>query len=327
MFTSTRLKLTGWYLLIIMAVTFAFSLLVYRMLALEVERFDLAQRVRMQRDFFALPPNPQLVDDAKKHILVTLLTIDAGVFVVSGALGYFLAGRTLQPIQVMVEEQNRFISDASHELKTPLTSLKSAFEVYLRSTKKSVRDADEIIKDSISEVDKLKYLSESLLQLAQYETANTRAKITKVSLEKVTSVAIQKVQGLALEKKIEIINSVGSEKVLANEFGIEELMVILLDNAIKYSPEKSSVELKSKKQDSRVTIQVTDHGIGIKPKDLPHIFDRFYRADAARSHNAGQGYGLGLSIAKKIVESQGGAINVKSSPNKGTTFTVIFLSA
>ena len=131
MFQNARIKLTLWYLLIIMLVSFLFSIGVYKILTREVERFARIQRFRMERGFgenhVILPPNldSDFVSETKERIAATLSTIDFVILIISGALGYFLAGKTLLPIKSMLDEQNRFITDASHELRTPLTALNS----------------------------------------------------------------------------------------------------------------------------------------------------------------------------------------------------------
>lgn len=187
MFQTARLKLTAWYLLIIMAVSFSFSAVIYRALTIEVERFGRIQRYRIEhrmRNEMILPfdaefsppmlpiDDPELVLYIKRRMLVTLTLINSSIFVISGLLGYMLAGRTLRPIAHMVEEQNRFISDASHELRTPLTALKSSLEVHLRDKNLQLQTAKAVIRDSIQDVDALTTLSNSLLTLAQYQSPN-----------------------------------------------------------------------------------------------------------------------------------------------------------
>ena len=164
MYKTARIKLTAWYLLIIVMVSLSFSTIIYRSYSDEVERFERTQRLRFAIRF---ERPTDLLEDSKHRVLMTLIYINGLIFVTSAGLGYFLAGRTLKPIEEMVEEQNRFIADASHELKTPLTSLKTAFEVYLRDKNGTLPDAKMIITESITEVNKLQFLSESLLKLAR----------------------------------------------------------------------------------------------------------------------------------------------------------------
>ncbi|TAL64214.1 MAG: hypothetical protein EPN88_11370, partial [Bacteroidetes bacterium] len=166
MFHSARLKLTAWYLLFIMFISLFFTVVIYRVLTGELERFARIQRFRMERHLYTdeyvplpsnLPPiiELELIEETKKRLMVVLAGINGGILILFGVLGYFLAGRTLRPIQEMVDEQNQFISDASHELRTPLTSLKSSMEVYLRDRHPTMREAKSLMNEGIDEVNKL----------------------------------------------------------------------------------------------------------------------------------------------------------------------------
>jgi len=337
MFHNARIKLTAWYLFIIMLISIAFSMIIYRSLTLEVDRFAAFQKLRIERrlhDQFqfpgfapANPPtiiliDPELVEETKRRIIVMLIIVNGIIFILSGGFGYVLAGRTLNPIQDMLEEQNRFISDSSHELRTPLTSLKTAMEVSLRDKKLTITEAKNIIKESIEEVNKLQLLSDELLQLAQYQKPNGNYIFTKINISNVLTKAIRKIEPLAKQKHIEIQTSIDPNTIDANFFGLEDLFVILLDNALKYSPKDSTIAVSSNRIDGYVAIHIHDQGIGINEKDIPHIFDRFFRADSVRTKNGVNGYGLGLSIAKKIVDAHNGSIHVKSIAHKGSKFTV-----
>jgi signal transduction histidine kinase len=332
MFEGARLKLTAWYVLIIMIISVGFSVVIFDLVSLEVQRFAVAQRFRMERMFFqddAPPlsqPDVDLVNEARHRLFLILLGINGGILVISGGLAYILAGKTLKPISDMVEEQNQFISDASHELRTPLTSMKSAMEVGLRDKSLEIKEAREMLAENIEDVDKLQALSDHLLQLAQYQKPDNKvlqSRMEKVPIAEVVAGAVKKTSPMAKIKKI-TINSSGVEEVeiKANKYNIHDLLVILLDNAIKYSPKNKTVTIEAKRNDGQVIIKVTDEGMGITEKDLPHIFERFYRADSARSKETAGGYGLGLSIAKKIVELHRGNITVRSKIGTGTTFTV-----
>lgn len=334
MFYSARLKLTGWYLLIIMCVSVSFSAVIFTVLSREVERFARAQQLRLERRFhqdiifpqeFSPLENsydPDLVNETTHRILLMLASVNGIIFIISGGLGFVLAGRTLHPIEKMVDEQNRFISDASHEFRTPITSLKSAFEVSLRDKDLTLREAKTIIKESIDEVNHMQSLSESLLQLAQFESIRNSDQFTKLSISSVIEKAVKKLQPVARKRHINISHNSSDVRISGIENNLVDLFVILIDNAIKYSPDHTNVMLTIRKTENSLAIDVVDHGIGILPKDLPHIFDRFYRADTARSKSKSSGYGIGLSIAKKIAESHNGFIQVKSVPENGSTFTV-----
>ncbi len=113
-------------------------------------------------------------------------------------------------------------------------------------------------------------------------------------------------------------------EILVDQMSVTESLVTLLDNAIKYSPEKTEISITTNQQPKSLEIRVSDKGTGIKASELPHIFDRFYRADSSRTNSGEQGYGIGLSIAKSVVEAHGGTISVTSEPTKGSNFTLSF---
>jgi signal transduction histidine kinase len=244
------------------------------------------------------------------------------IFVVTGAAGYFLAGRTLRPIKEMVDEQRRFITDASHELRTPLTSLRSEIEVGLRNASLSEKEARALLQSNLEEVISLQLLSDNLLALTQ----NGREKalvMEDVSLSQSLKEAEKRLNGNLKKKKITVKTDVPDDLTVRGvRESIVSLLVILLDNAVKYSPSKSTISLSAKRSEGHSEITLVDQGIGIEKEDLPHVFERFYRANKSRSKEQVSGYGLGLSIAKKIVTSHKGTIHVTSEVDKGTTFVL-----
>jgi signal transduction histidine kinase len=124
------------------------------------------------------------------------------------------------------------------------------------------------------------------------------------------------------QKHITIQNNVADHTAVGDEISIKEALVILIDNAIKYSPERTTVTLASKLQGKFIALSVSDQGQGIKATDMSHIFDRFYRADSSRTRGQVEGYGLGLSIAQKIAQAHHGSLEAKSTPGQGSTFTI-----
>lgn len=327
--------MTSWYLLIIMMVSITFSAVIYKMLTGEIERFERVQRFRIERglnensfyldreDFHLPIPNiiasPELIKETKERILSRLIMVNFSVAVLSGALGFLLAGKTLRPIKEMVNEQNRFIGDASHEFRTPLTSLKTSLEVFLRDKKSTVADAKKMVKEGIQDVNCLQLLSDQLLQLAQYEKSNTNIQLNKTPLSGVIKEAIRKISPLAKNKDITIKTDLKDYYVKGNFYSLVDLFVTLFDNAVKYSPQSKTVIIKNYKFNRMVNVEIIDQGIGIDKKDIPYIFNRFYRSDRARVKNNIGGYGLGLPIAKEIVDFHNGTIRINSKINKGTT--------
>lgn len=338
-FHYARLKLTAWYLLIIMSLSIIFSVFIFKAWTIEIDRFERAQRFfierRLQEGSLPVPPpdgrraflfngdqmNPELIAETKQRILLMLIAANAGILVITGGLGYFLAGRTLKPIREMIDEQNRFITDASHELKTPLTALRSEFEVaILDENKLQLKEAKHLIKSGVEEIVNLQVLAENLIELTQQQKKIGSLKTEDASLLEVIEAALKRVVPLARKRQIAINNQVDDFVLEGETQSLTELFVILLDNAIKYSAEHTEIILTSKRTDHHIQIEVIDKGMGIDEKDIPHVFDRFYRADKSRSKTPG--YGLGLSIAKKIIETHKGSISVESKINKGTKFIV-----
>ncbi|HWY79846.1 MAG TPA: HAMP domain-containing sensor histidine kinase [Candidatus Sulfotelmatobacter sp.] len=330
MFQSARLKLTAWYLVIIMLVSITFSFAFYRTSTFELNRlisrvrFLQTQRVQMiipSANFVSPPPNMVLdeLESVKIRLQIALIVINGIIFVLAGGAGYFLAGRTLRPIQVMVDEQNQFISDASHELRTPIATLRAEMEASLLEKHLSDKEARALIASNLEELGKLQELTNSLLQLAHVNQKDEH--LTEVlSLEEVILTAYKKVASIAKKKQVvfEIASIKG--KVKGDKNSLVEVFVNLFDNAIKYSSNKTTVSIIATKRKHTTVITVADQGLGITSNDIAHIFDRFYRADKSRSQ--ADGHGLGLSIAKKIVIAHNGSIDVNSIFGKGTTFII-----
>ena len=329
MFKKARIKLTAWYLAIIMAISLSFSGVIYAGIDKELTRIQDFQRVRIQGiiNGFPLPiavPSKldnDTISESRTRILLTLGIINASMLIISGLGGYFLAGLTLDPIKEMVDKQKEFVGNASHELRTPLTSLTTEIEVALRDKKLGLAQAKKMLESNLEEVKKMNTLSNNLLRLNKSENTDSRTNFKPVDLKVIVLNAIDKVTPLAAKSKIKITQKLQSARVFGDEDSLTELAVILIDNAIKYSGKGREIVVKTK---SKGVLSVQDFGVGIKKEDLPHVFDRFYRADTSRNKEKTDGYGLGLSIAKSISNQHNADINVKSEVGKGSTFIVTF---
>ena len=275
-------------------------------------------RTRVQQLF------EQQYDVATGHLRNQLLFTNLVVLVAASLASYFLAKRTLRPIEESLEEQRRFTADASHELRTPLTAMRSEIEVALRNANTKPEEHVEILRSNLEEIHRLEQLSRGLLRLARNESNPKALTMETVPVSAVVDDAIRQVTPHANQKHITIdrIDIGGSWSGEKHSF--VELLVILLDNAVKYSDEKTKVRIAGESTHRSVTLRVQDHGVGMKASDLPHIFNRFYRADSSRSKNAVDGYGLGLPIAKQIVDRFNGTIAVASTIGEGSTFSVTF---
>lgn len=330
MFRSARIRLAAWYVLIMLSISILVSSFVFAAINEELRRIEYIQQsievngripasVTMPRGPMRVHIMPLDTNEVRARILTFMVLINVGLGVFVGLVSYFLAGKTLQPIQEMVTLQKRFIADASHELRTPLTSLKTATEVSLLDKKLTLSQAKVLLKENLVEVNHMQVLTENLLRLSTLETL-TQPLMEKLSLSEVLSAARKKVSPLAKEKSITINSPKIAFFVMGDSNALKELFVILLDNGIKYSPAHTTITIQAHRSRSNAVIEIIDEGIGINTPDLPKIFDRFYRADTSRTGNAG--YGLGLSIAKKIIQQHRGSITARNNPNKGSTFTV-----
>ncbi len=335
MFQSARIKLTLFYLLIIMVISVAFSGFVYRSFMIDAERGLRRRAVRVQAPgspFVFIQPDPdfsfetqiEVLNELRQQLLTRLVFINLIIVGCAGSAGYFLAGKTLAPIEKMVDDQKRFIGDASHELRTPLTALRTEIEVALLDPKLSKDEAKKLLKSNLEEVDKMQSLSNYLLALSKYENSNQKITKEKIDLSREVKKATNRVNLIAQEKGITIKENLNEVFIHANATSITELATILLDNAVKYSDHGKQVTVKTYAKGKQAVLEVKDQGIGINASNLPFIFNRFYRADTSRSKTKVDGHGLGLSIAKSIADMHKATIHVESTPGKGSVFTVNF---
>jgi two-component system sensor histidine kinase CiaH len=327
-FHKKSLQLAGLYLAIIFAISIFFSVTIYQLSVQELDRGLRGPRGYAER---ALPNSvrediaeerEELYTAARDRVLSRLIMTNIFIVIAGGALSYYLALRTLRPIEQAQEAQNRFTADASHELRTPITAMMTENEVTLMDPKLSLADAKKQISSNIEELQKLTDLSDGLMRLAGLE--NSMLQTVPVNLSTVLSGAQKRIQQKADASTITITSKITNDDIVVtgDEHSLVEVLVILLDNAIKYSPERSGVIVTIAQQDKLAVISIKDTGIGIKASDIPHVFDRFYRADSSRTKQHIQGYGLGLAIAKDIITKHKGTIDVTSTPNKGTTFRI-----
>lgn len=327
MFRSATVKLTVWYLALVMAISLMFSVVVYRVGTREIASGLSRQTQRIYHDFPVFQDSPELrpgddLSASNRHLLVRLAAFNAVVLMGAGLASYYLARRTLRPIEEAHARQTRFTADASHELRTPLTAIKMESEVTLMdkaSGKPALRAA---LKSNIEEADKLDALVNNLLRLSRLEDAELRTGFSRLQTQPLTEAALAQIQKAAGTKHITITRDIKDVAVSGDHDSLVQLLVILLDNAIKYSPANSGIQVSSRQEGNQVQLQVRDEGIGIEPSALDHVFDRFYRADSSRGKTGTDGFGLGLSIAKLIADLHDGTITLSSRRGRGTTATL-----
>lgn len=224
-----------------------------------------------------------------------------------------------QQIEQALQAQRRFVADASHELRTPLTTLRGNVELLRRDPPLPPSEQQAILADVAAEIERMIRLVRELLVLARAD-AGLRPRWESVQLGALLEECVRQAQLLRPQP---LIRAVVEQDVVvrADRDLFRQVLLILLDNGLKYTPEEGQVEARVVIAEDRAGVAVSDTGIGILATMLPHIFDRFFRGDASRS---GEGTGLGLAIARSLVEAMHGEIRVSSRPGEGSTFTVLF---
>jgi len=259
------------------------------------------------------------VNDALSR-LVRQLVLASVVGIVLGALASLLmASRSLRPIGRAFERQREFVADASHELRTPLTLIRTNVEAWLRRATGANRTYAQNI---VEEVEQLNRIVGDMTTLALADARQLRIERQPIELNDVISGLMAQARPLAEERGVQLRPDLnGGVRVDADLVRVRQLLLILIDNALSHTPAGGEVSVGALRQNSRAHVTVTDTGDGIPAADLPHIFERFYRADKARTSENG-GSGLGLAIAKWIVDAHKGEIAVKSTEGKGTEVDV-----
>lgn len=238
-------------------------------------------------------------------------------------LGHILSGRAMVPLREAYEKQRQFAADASHELRTPLAVVMASADLLENDPSITSPFLKQVIADVRDEVKKMTRLVSDLLLVARSDNKALKLKLQKFDAAELLSQTARLMQPLADKKHIALdIRNCDAHVIQADEQKIKQLMLILVDNAVKYTPDGGEVHVGFEKApQGRVRFFVQDTGIGIAKEDQRRIFDRFYRVDKARSREMG-GNGLGLSIAQEIVNLHQGSIEVTSTLGKGTRFTV-----
>lgn len=340
-FRSARLKLTMFYLVILLGMsltlTFGFRILAeheyaqssssqygqVRHLFVQYSPFDPTDPnsppVRPEIAFGRIQDNADAA--ARERLNRDFMFINVAALVIGGALSYWFAGRALKPIEEAHASQARFAADASHELRTPLASMQVENEVFLRQKHFSEAEAREQIESNLEEVQRLEQLATGLLDLTQYDHVQMELKPT--TARDLVRSALGQVQAQAYEKHIEFTQDIDkNDAILVHAESAAQLLKIVLENAVKYSPNGSTVTVVGTRHAQRFSLEITDEGGGISEQDLPHIFERLYRGDKARNTKEG-GYGLGLALAEQIAHANHATIEAANS-QKGARFTIEF---
>ena len=247
----------------------------------------------------------------------------AAALALSALASYLLSRRALRPVAEAWERQTRFVADASHELRTPLAVIRANLELLLDEPRAPVIERFPCVNVSIEEVERLSRLTDELLELTASDAGSLGLSFERLDVAEVAEGMATAYRDLAeAQGKRLSFDSDGAVEASADPDRLRQLMAILLDNALKYTEAGDEVSVEVRAQGHRAVIRVSDTGVGIGDENLARAFDRFYRADGARSRKAG-GHGLGLPIAKGIVEAHGGAVRMERNRPKGVVVAAV----
>lgn len=268
--------------------------------------------------FINVDAEQTIIQDFTKTLVLSIVICIA----ISIIASYILSKKTLRPIILSWKKQTEFVQNASHELRTPLTIIQAKQELLLEEPNSKIIDKAEEITIALNETKRLAKLVKDLMVLAREDTQQTSIQKEVFDLDSYIKAITKPYEEFAqMEEKKFLLNLNYKKEIHADKSKFHQLLVILLDNAIKYTEEKEVIEVTTYEKDNRCMIEVKDTGIGISKEGMKHVFDRFYREDKARSRQTG-GTGLGLSIADYIVKQHKGVIKVEQNMPKGTIFSI-----
>lgn len=279
---------------------------------------DEPENVRYIQLLINVDSENELISHYLDIILITILT---GI-TMSMIASYILSKKTLVPIAETLKKQMEFVQNASHELRTPLAIIQAKQELLLQEPDAKIIDKSEDIMLTLNETKRLTKLTKDLMTLARADEKNIELKKEKTDLDElIDGMAKPYIEMAEIQNKKLSLNLQYNEEVSIDTNKFYQVMVILLDNAIKYTEDGDSIEIATYSKDGKCVIEVKDTGIGISEEAIKHIFDRFYREDKARNRETG-GSGLGLSIADVIIKAHNGTIKASHNKPKGTVFTI-----
>jgi len=328
-YLKIKLKITALYFVIIFVIVGFFSLIVINDQFRQLERFNNIRRNPVTQQTYPniLPENieeiTKTINDIKTSLILDVIILDLIILFISAVLSFYLSGKTLRPIIQSLDRQKRFVADASHEIKTPLTTMNTEAQVLARSKKVSQEEYKDFLQSVIEEVGHLTNLTNDMLVLAKSDNTPT-LDMKKVNVKNEIDSCVNKFTPIAKDKNI-LINidfKIENPEITTDKEKFHRLICILVDNAIKYNKNDGNISIIiAQESNEKISISVADTGVGIAKDKMSKIFDRFYRVSEDRNV---KGFGLGLSIAKELAHQLRVEIHVVSKQNEGTTFKMIF---
>lgn len=259
-----------------------------------------------------------------KTLIYTFAAVGVAMLIVLFFFSRFFANRSIRPVREAFDKQKQFIADASHELKTPLAVINTNADVLLANGDESIRSQEKWLRYIKSETERMAKLTGDLLYLTEMDDSRPGMVHARFDLSDAVENVVLTMEAVAFEKDLTLDYEIEPNLLLVgSREQIVQVTMILLDNAIKYANAHGRIDVSLKREHGEILLAVSNTGEGIAAEHLPHVFDRFYRTDKSRTRSQG-GHGLGLAIAKSIVEQHKGRLSAKSTLGKQTTFSVHF---
>jgi len=257
------------------------------------------------------------------RLLNTMILLGGVVTIFFGLASWFLAGRTIKPSQLAWDKQHTFIANASHELRAPLTLIHAGVELSLRKAENP--EQRELLSDVLSDADYMNKLIEELLLLSRLDTGALKLELQPIDLSTFTTDMLRQVERLAHTQSLTLTQTIVPIQIKADPVRLKQVLLIILDNAIRNTPPGGivGVRVASAEGGGKGLIEIEDNGPGIPADMLDKVFERFFKVDDQSSMDY-RGSGLGLSIARSLVEAQNGSIGIVSAPGKGTKVVLSF---
>lgn len=256
------------------------------------------------------------------ELLITLLFVGFIMLFVIFIISLYFANRAIKPIAETWEKQKQFVADASHELKTPISIINANYDALLENQEETIKSQLKWLSYIKIGTDRMTKLIGDLLSLAKMDDVKFEIKKMPFNISNAVADIISSMESIVIEKGIKLSHLIEPDiNVKGDSERVKQVITILFDNAIKYTNKNGQIDISLVESKRQVIFSIKNSGKGIAEQDLPKIFDRFYRGDPSRKHENG-GYGLGLSIAKTIIDRLGGEIYVKSVEDEFTTFTI-----
>lgn len=319
-FKKAVILLTIYYMTGVFIVLAIFNIMVHGLFINSTRTDDNEKIEKIDQQIIGIRTKETIEKEMQDNLLHILLFSDVIIMIITLFVAYISSKRTLRPLEEAYKKQSRFVADAAHELRTPLSVMKAGGEVILRN-ERSKDEYKKYINESLEEVSRLTTLSNDLLFLASNNKKKVRLN-SKVNFGELCKKQIEIMRVYADIKNIKILDTIQDNLIVeGEEEDLKRLIINLLKNAVDYNKQDGQIIISLKKRSNKIVMSIEDTGIGIKKEDLSQIFERFYKADNSRTQNSSS-TGLGLSIVEGIIKEHNGQIEVNSQINKGTTFIV-----